>query len=68
MNTKRNIGIIGSPNSEASEVFEAVLRFDQTPKPEANMSWEEFLAALKYEPEPAKPYDAKKRKKLFGKD
>lgn len=69
MAEKRNIGIVGAPDSGAKEVFDAILRFDQTPPADYTgcavcdsdtTDWGEY-------DEPDKPpYDAKKRKKLFG--
>ena len=57
---QRNIGIIGAPSSDTSEVFAAILRHGITPPaPLAPMSNEN----PDIEDKP-KPYDAKKRKHL----
>ena len=64
---KRNMWIIGHPNSEATEVFNAILRFDQTPPVDYTgaavcdsdtVDWGEYGDTEK------PPYDAKKRTKI----
>lgn len=61
MNTKRNVGILGAPDSGVSEVFEAILRLDETPKPVPPTVITYHEAMWLFENET--PYDAKKRKR-----
>lgn len=62
----RNIGIIGAPDAGMSEVYDAILRTGIQPAapegaaiPDGLTDWGE------YGDNPPKPYDAKKRGKLF---
>lgn len=64
MSNKRNIGIIGH-GSNASEVFAAILRVGKTPLDTRVINWQ---GELLWWHEETPPYDAKKRKRLFGKD
>jgi hypothetical protein len=69
MSDKRNIGITGSPNSGAGEVFAAILRFGIPPKkPSAVVADSDTTDWGEYGDTEQPPYDAKKRGKLFGKD
>lgn len=64
MTNKRNLSIIGSPNSGVSEVFAAILRHGITPPAPENgaildgpTDWTDLVPP---------PYDAKKRKRGLG--
>ncbi len=58
---KRNISIMGHPDAGASELFEAIAKLDETPKPYAVGWWKENVVIWEEEVKP--PYNAKKRKK-----
>lgn len=61
MRTYRNTGLIGSSDSGVSEVFAAILRVGITPSPPEGAAVLDDI----HEQEVPKPYDPKKRKKLF---
>lgn len=70
MNKRRNVVIIGAPDSGVTELFEALLRLDETPKPEPIETpntwgaWDGLLDWTEYAP---KPCNAKLRKKILSK-
>lgn len=63
MSNRRNIGIMGHPDSGVSEVFGAIQRLDQTPKPEQSIGWSGDGLTDWTEQVPP-PYDAKKRRRF----
>lgn len=63
---KRNIGIMGHPDGGVSEVFAALLRFDETPKSDYydGAAVCDNVDLGEYADVPKPPYDAKQRKKF----
>jgi hypothetical protein len=64
----RNVGIIGAPNSGASEVFQALVLFGYVPPKRNPYIVMDNVDLGEYGDSEKPPYNAKDRKRLFGED
>ena len=62
---RRNVGIIGAPNSGASEVFEALVLFGYVPPKVNPYIVADTVDLGEYGDTEKPPYQAKDRKRLF---